>query len=527
MNTLEKKARNIVEKITNVVVERDEIVKMAILALLSGESIFLLGPPGVGKSLVSRLITSSIKGGKNFEYLMNRFSTPEEIFGPISLKKLDEDKYERKIEGYLPTANIAFLDEIWKASPSIQNTLLTIINEKIFKNGTKTLKVPLQLLISASNELPTKGEGLEALFDRFLIRLHVDNVFRTDAFKKLITSSNSFEFNLTEDEKFSINEINQIKESLNSIRLSGDSLEFIVEFKSLLESEFGENAPYISDRRWKKIINLLRASAFVSGRNNINAIDLILIPDLIWDEISQIDPLSKFFFDLWFKYILTGDVFNFEKIENKIDEHKQFYNIIISKKEVMENKIKKPFENEEQDYFEFITADGGTIYSLPVKYDSVKNRVFPDNSVNNPHYFKKELNDKKYSKSINYLIGEFIFHESSAQYFFQSELITPIGNMSVFTKEDEDLNNTIEISNLNWSDLEKVFEFAMKIENTLEYKKDNLLSKVNSINAPLVHNFPYYQDLLSSKLDQKIEAILKKKNNLIDAIKFVKKNNLL
>ena len=156
--------------------ERRQLLLLSILCAFAGENIFLLGAPGVAKSMIAKRIKLLFYNATAFEYLMSRFSTPDEIFGPVSIQKLkDEDKYERMVIGYLPTADIVFLDEIWKAGPSIQNALLTILNEKVFRNGDKEIRLPVKLIIAASNELPAEGEGLDALWDRFLVRCVVEN----------------------------------------------------------------------------------------------------------------------------------------------------------------------------------------------------------------------------------------------------------------------------------------------------------------------------------------------------------------
>lgn len=186
---------------------------------------------------------------------MNRFSTPEEIFGPISIKDLLKGNYVRIIDQYLPAVDIAFLDEIWKADPSIQNTLLTIINEKIFRNGGVDIKVPLKLLISASNELPESGKGLEALFDRFIIRMIVYGLTNEENFNDMLESITSLEVKVPLELQIKTSEYEKwLKELETTITLSKETLNFISRFRKIL-TEATNGKAYISDRRWKKMLN--------------------------------------------------------------------------------------------------------------------------------------------------------------------------------------------------------------------------------------------------------------------------------
>jgi MoxR-like ATPase len=270
MKSIKSHITQLLKSLNEGVFEKEHTIALSLLSAMAGESIFLLGPPGVAKSLVARRLKLAFKDADAFEYLMSRFSTPDEIFGPVSISKLkDEDTYERITKGYLPTASIVFLDEIWKAGPAIQNSLLTVINEKIYRNGQFTVRVPLKALIAASNELPAKGEGLEALYDRFLIRQFVGCIEQEYAFDQMISSTREIEPEIPE--KLQVNDelYNQIQAESEKVGIHYTIFELIHNIKREIEqynTGRDENTPpiYVSDRRWKKIVGLLRTSAYLN-----------------------------------------------------------------------------------------------------------------------------------------------------------------------------------------------------------------------------------------------------------------------
>lgn len=299
--TPQQRIENLLQYLQQDIYEKETETALALLAALAGESILLLGPPGVAKSMVARRLKEAFKNARSFEYLMSRFSTPDEIFGPVSIARLKEsDKYERATEGFLPTADVVFLDEIWKAGPAIQNTLLTVMNEKLFRNGDKEIHLPLKLLVAASNELPAKGEGLEALWDRFMIRVMCGCIRNEDVFRNMLCLSANTATKPTQSAPSPITakEYAQWQKEAQEIPLSSALLDAISHIRLLLqkvEIEGSELARciYVSDRRWVHIANLLRTSAYVQGREVADVADLLPMYHCLWNEPIEIEQVKQ------------------------------------------------------------------------------------------------------------------------------------------------------------------------------------------------------------------------------------------
>ena len=269
--------------------ERDDAVRLALLAALAGENVLLIGPPGTAKSALARRLHGAFAGAPYFERLLTRFSTPEELFGPLSLKALEEDRYERLTEGFLPTAGVAFLDEVFKANSAILNALLTLLNEREFDNGTRRVRTPLVAVVAASNEVP-QDEGLLAFHDRFLVRVPVGPVGDA-SFAGLLALADRPSAHRMAAQPVHTTERLALAAAADRVALGED---FVAACTRLRQWLAGHGQP-MSDRRWRQFVGLARTAAATEGRAALDRIDLWLAPYVAAGKPEECPALAAWF----------------------------------------------------------------------------------------------------------------------------------------------------------------------------------------------------------------------------------------
>lgn len=276
MNTaLTDKVVALTQTLEEGLVERQRAVRLCLLTALAGEHSLLIGSPGTAKSELARRLHTVFHDARYFERLLTRFTVPEELFGPLSIKALEEDRYERHTAGFLPDAAVAFIDEVFKANSAILNALLTLLNEREFDNGAGRVRCPLISLVGATNHVP-EDEVAEAFFDRFLLRLPVAAVSET-GFGALLTADPTRQWQPpSENLTLTAIELQQLASVAAAVHLPDTVVTLLGELRSYL-SAADVRVP-VSDRRWVKVVRLLRVAAATEGRSAVAPWDLLLLP---------------------------------------------------------------------------------------------------------------------------------------------------------------------------------------------------------------------------------------------------------
>jgi MoxR-like ATPase len=290
--------RNTLTGLDRHLLERDVPVRLLLLGALAGEHVLLIGPPGTAKSELARRLHRVFAGAQYFERLLTRFSVPEELFGPLSLKALEHDRYERLTDGFLPTAQVAFLDEVFKANSAILNALLTLLNEREFDNGSGRVKVPLISVVGATNEVPD-DEALHAFYDRFLLRVPVGPVGDASFVSLLALPGDLSQTPQPTAESIAQPPAEpitqpmraQLQRRANAVALPDAVSALLVQARAWCAAQ----AITVSDRRWRKVVAVLKVQAASRTQDAVSPWDLWLLPYALAAAPEQGEPMAQWF----------------------------------------------------------------------------------------------------------------------------------------------------------------------------------------------------------------------------------------
>lgn len=281
--TTQEKLKKLREELKQLFLERGEVIDGALAALLSAHHLLIIGPPGTAKSMLADELCRRIEGANYFQWLLTRFTTPEEIFGAVSLKALEQDDYRRVTHRKLPEAHIAFLDEIFKANSSILNSILTLINERIFHNGKEIAKVPLLTLFGASNELPEEEE-LTALYDRFLLRFVVGYIAEDFRFLRMLESQIQ-----SDRTTLTFGELTELQNQARQVAIPPYVYRGIADIRR----ELNKKNIQASDRRYRQSLALLQAHAFLEGQSEVQEKNLFFLEHVLWRDPAEHEPVKN------------------------------------------------------------------------------------------------------------------------------------------------------------------------------------------------------------------------------------------
>jgi MoxR-like ATPase len=290
LQSAQAKMQQIYVEMNNLFVERDELIKIMQLAIATGTNLLMLGPPGTAKSAITYELCGRIENANYFQWMLNKTSDPSEVFGPFSVKEMENDKFLRITTGKLPEAHIAFMDEVFKSNAPTLNALLTIMNEHIFYNDGKPQPVPLISMFGASNE-PPEDETLDAMYDRFIFRMNVQYIH--DAANKKRMHSNYIDgraglLGLAAKTTISLTELQTLQQAAKAVRVPKDVINKFIR----LINDLDRQAIHVSDRRQNECFKIMQGSAVLRGSNVVGLDDFKSLIYVLWEKEEHI-PLIE------------------------------------------------------------------------------------------------------------------------------------------------------------------------------------------------------------------------------------------
>jgi MoxR-like ATPase len=282
---LQGKLRQGMKEANFFLIERADEVLLSFIALVSGRHLMLVGVPGTAKSRLAEILCMLIDG-RIYNYQFNKYTSPEEVFGPLDIPSLTgagtgKSKYLRVTDDMLPEADIAHLDELGKASTAIRNTLLKILNEGTIRNGGKEIKVPMLVAIASANEWIGEGDDAKemgALFDRFTLRKNIRQISTPAGRDRLLFDDDLDKVKFT---------VKLTPQEIRQARAEAMQLPFTKRCKEVLKDILGDlqkEGIIVGDRRQRWSVSVARAAAYMAGSDRVEPVHLEVLQHVLWAE---------------------------------------------------------------------------------------------------------------------------------------------------------------------------------------------------------------------------------------------------